>query len=440
MTGNIFSIKLLNSKYLLALFLLIFAACVLYLQSLKAPWVDECYSYYGVWHDSFSAFYDSMLTGINFSPPLYFLFNFCLQLIFPTSIEQLRIQSLVFIIIGIVLSFLLARNIFGTITALVATILVSSQSNLLLSQAQEARHYAMFFACGAWVLYMQSLKDGAAKKNKWLIFLSHFCLCQIHYLGIIFSGLVGLSFLISNKEKAIIKKIPFPLITPWIISIPVYLFFLSKQSSHLGNWPKPNGLSNLISSYNDSLLILTILISILPFIITKKSKRDTEASAIKEAKYLRLIMVTSLLWFSMPIIFWILSHLSSLNLFVDRYFIPKESALIFLVAYGLSFIFQKLTQRNINNIPILGTFGLSLVLILISTKRGAFSLRKETNYHHSLIIEDSLPTEKQTVVLKGDPSYFPNAYRNKNDFAISIDNKIIRDIYTKFSNKIIIQE
>ena len=104
-----------------------------------------------------------MLTGINFSPPLYFLFNFCIQLIFPTSIEQLRIQSLIFIIIGIILSFLLTRKIFGA-HAFFATILVASQSNLLLSQAQEARHYAMFFACGAWVLYMQSLNECCCEK------------------------------------------------------------------------------------------------------------------------------------------------------------------------------------------------------------------------------------------------------------------------------------
>ena len=106
-----------------------------------------------------------MLTGINFSPPLYFLFNFCLQLVFPTSIEQLRIQSLLFIIIGIALSFLLTRKMFGKPTAFFATILVLSQSCLLISQAQEARHYAMFFACGAWVLYMQNLDDGNAKKK-----------------------------------------------------------------------------------------------------------------------------------------------------------------------------------------------------------------------------------------------------------------------------------
>ena len=120
-----------------------------------------------------------MLTGINFSPPLYFLFNFCLQLVLPTSIEQLRLQSLIFIIIGIVLSFFLTRKIFGNTVAFLSTILVASQSDLLISQAQEARHYAMFFTCGAFVLYTQSLKDDTVKKHKSLIFLAHFSLC--HY-------------------------------------------------------------------------------------------------------------------------------------------------------------------------------------------------------------------------------------------------------------------
>ena len=163
MIGSIFSINLLRTRYILALFLLIFALLVLYLQILKAPWVDECYSYYGVWHDNFPDFYDSILTGINFSPPLYFFFNFCIQILFPTSIDQLRLQSLVFILLGIILTFLLTRKLFGSTTALVATILITSQSYLLLSQAQEARHYAMFFACGAWVLYTQSFDDNAVK-------------------------------------------------------------------------------------------------------------------------------------------------------------------------------------------------------------------------------------------------------------------------------------
>ena len=377
-----------------------------------------------------------MLTGINFSPPLYFLFNFCIQLIFPTSIEQLRIQSLIFIIIGIILSFLITRNLFGNVTAFIATILVASQSNILLSQAQEARHYAMFFACGAWVLYMQSLNEVALRKYWGITFISHFCLCQVHYLGIVFSALIGLSYLISNKEKAIIKKIPFPVISSWIFSIPVYLLLLSQQSSHLGNWPKPNGLSNLISSYNDSILFLTIIIPCLAFIISSNSKRNTVTLPKEETIWLTPVIITSFLWILVPLLFWIISHITPLNLFVDRYFIPKESALIFLVGFGLSLIFQNLPNQKTKIIPILGTMGFSLGLLLVSTKRGDFGLDKNTNYHHSLIIEETYPESEQPVIIEAEPIYFPNAYKNSNDFLFLVKDNQKKELYIQFSKKL----
>ncbi len=440
MTGNIFKIKLLSPKYLLTLFLLIFAVSVLYLQSLKAPWVDECYSYYGVWHDSFSEFYNSMLTGINFSPPLYFLFNFCLQLAFPTSIEQLRIQSLIFILIGIVLSFLLTRKIFGSGIAFVATILVTSQSNLLLAQAQEARHYAMFFVCGVWVLSMQSIDNYNTKRINWLTFLAHFCLCQVHYLGIIFSGLVGLSFLITKKKQFFLKRIPLSIFAVWIFTLPVYLLLLNQQSSHLGNWPKPNGFSDLFGCYNDSYLILTFLIPSFTVLLTKQTKKNKEALHTVESNSSSPIIVTSFLWICVPLIFWVLSHVSSLNLFVDRYFIPKEIALTLLVACGLSYIFQKLTQQKLHNITLLGTFAGAIFLILISTKRRAFAMNKSTCYHHSLIIEETFPHSEQPIILEGDPKYFPNAYLGKNEYIFTYWPEPYIDIYKRFSTKIKILE
>jgi hypothetical protein len=254
--------------------------------------------------------------------------------------------------------------------------------------------------------------------------------------GIIFSGLTGLTYLISSKEKAIIEKIPFPVIISWIISIPIYLFFLSKQSSHLGNWPKPNELSDFLAVFNFSLLLLTILIPLFLIIITNKTDGGTKARSIEEIHTSRPMAITSLFWLSVPFLFWTLSHLSSLNLFVDRYFIPKESALIFLVAYGLSFILQKLYQRNLKNIPLLGTFGLSLILILVSTKRIAFGLNKDTNYHHSLIIEETYPPSEQPIIFEGDPKYFPNAYLGKNECLFSIKNESLVELYQNFSSKI----
>lgn len=377
-----------------------------------------------------------MLTGINFSPPLYFLFNFCLQLVLPTSIEQLRLQSLIFIIIGIVLSFFLTRKIFGNTVAFLSTILVASQSDLLISQAQEARHYAMFFACGACVLYTQSLKDDTVKKHKSLIFLAHFCLCHTHYLGIIFSGLAGLSNLISNKEKPITKRIPLPVLAVWIFSLPSYLLLLSKQSSHLGNWPKPNELSDLLASYNSSLLFITIIIPTLALIILNKSNRHTETSKIKEICCSRPVMITSFLWIFVPFLVWIISNLTPLNLFVARYFIPKEASVVFLVGFILSFIIRKLHQQTSKSITMFITLALSVIIVLISSKRASFGLKKDTNYHHSLIIEETYHASEKPIILEGDHIFFPNAYLTNDEYILLVDDTKLHMRYKSFSNKL----
>ena len=377
-----------------------------------------------------------MLTGINFSPPLYFFFNFCLQLIFQTSIENLRIQSLIFIILGCSLSFLLTRKIFGTTVAFFATILVTSQSSLLLSQAQEARHYAMFFACGAWVLYMQNLCNVAAKKYTWLTFLAHFGLCQVHYLGIIFSLLSGSAYFLTSNNTNWCKRIPWSIALCWLVSLASYLFYLNSQKSILNTWEKPNKISDLLAGYNDSFMILTILFPILAIILTNKLNGDTKTYSIKETYFPKPIIVTSVLWFSVPFVFWVISHLSSLNLFVDRYFIPKESAFILLVAYGIRLILQKLPKIKLMSIPILVIFLLSIVAILISSKRAAFGLNKDTNYHHSLIIEKSYPKSKQPITIEGDPKYFPNAYLGRNECLFAMKNKSLIEVYKRFSTKI----
>jgi len=121
---------------------------------------------------------------------------------------------------------------------------------------------------------------------------------------------------------------------------------------------------------------------------------------------------------------------------VDRYFIPKESALIFLVAYGLGCIVQKLTQKEFKSFPMLGNLALAITLLLISTKRSAFGLNKDTNYHHSLIIEETYPESEQPITLDEDPEYFPNAYLGKNEYLFALENDRLIEVYQRFSSKI----
>ena len=206
-----------------------------------------------------------MLSGINFSPPLYFLLNFFIQLVFPTSIEALRIQSLLWTLIGLALCFMACRRLWGTSSALIGSFLIASSSDLLLSNASEARHYSMFFACGAWVLY-ELTKGENDKKLRTLTFFSHLCLCLVHYFGIIFSSSVGLVLLLKNR------RIPTNLVCCWLLAIPLYLYFLTNQSSHLGEWPRPNSINDLLDAYRGTIVFLFLLIPLLASLLSASGK------------------------------------------------------------------------------------------------------------------------------------------------------------------------
>jgi hypothetical protein len=240
-----------------------------------------------------------MLTGINFSPPLYFLFNFCLQLVLPSSIEALRIQSLVCTIIGLVLCFVTCRRLWGGLPAIVGLLLVVCHSDLLLAQSQEARNYSLFFACGAWVLYMQVCNIKCPTRLFTITFVAHLCLCQVHYLGIIFSSLVGISYLFFRKEMFCVRRIPISIYTSWLISLPAYIYFLSKQKSLLNTWPKPNSFTDLIGVYSDGMIALFSLIPILAIgIITGNSLNKK----VHFPKLHNPALLTSVLWPGIPLI------------------------------------------------------------------------------------------------------------------------------------------
>ena len=379
-----------------------------------------------------------MLTGINFSPPLYFLLNFLSQLIYPTTIELLRFQSVFWLLIGAYLSFLLSRNLFGIFPATLSTILVVSQSKLLLSQAQEARHYTMFFACAAWVLYMlvESSNKRSSPKISFMTFLAHLSLCQIHYFGIIFSGMVGLALFISSTNRIWFLRVPKSIWSSWLVSVPIYLFLLSKQSSHLGNWPKPNGLGDLLSNYNDSFIFLSILVPLAGLLFTRHDSNEDSCKDIVESKECKIIFLTAVFWLAVPVIFWVLSHITTLNLFVDRYFITKEIAVIILVAYFSKLLFARHLKSQLSHFPLMITLFICVICITLNYKRSAYGLRKETNYHHSLIIKNSIPKSEKPIIIKDDPNFFPNAYLGHHKVVFQAESLEKENLYKQFSKRI----
>ena len=294
-----------------------FLVCTIFLQTKKTPWVDECYTYYGITHDNWDEFVDSICSGINFSPPLYFFLNWIIQLVFHIPIEALRIESALWIALGSFLIFLKCAKSFGFPPAFLGCTMVLLQSNLLFEQALEGRHYGMFFACSAWLLFLlPKNQQFHSKRHRTLYFIAHLALISTHYLGIVFSALTGITRFWSQRKKGVKESLPITEISAWVVALPIYLLLLTRQSSHLGNWAKPNSLSSLLEVSFDSLSPLTLIIPILLSMLFIKSGKK-----LSSPNDLPLLIILAIIWFVTPVFFWIISHLSTLNLFKYRYFI-----------------------------------------------------------------------------------------------------------------------
>mgnify|MGYP002884428073 CR=1 FL=1 len=379
-----------------------------------------------------------MLSGINYSPPLYFLLNFIGQLVHPVSIETLRIQSLLYSLIGLFICFLITRKSFGIVPSLVGTVLVASNSDILLEQSQEARNYTLFFACGAWVLYTQVCDKKNQKWHFFFTFLAHLCLCQVHYLGIIFSSLVGLSYLISNKQSFLLKRIPNSIYASWAISLPLYFYYLTKQQSLLNTWPKPNSLTHLLGMHGDhmiTLLSITPLLVISCIIGNSLDRRDSSPEIERPA------LITSFFWYVLPLLAWVISQFFPLNLFTERYFIPREAAFIFLISYVCSRIkalslCNELSSKVFRLVPALSVLTLCLTFVSLNFKRSSFAYNEDINYHHWLILKGQLVTSEVPIVYFGDPVFFPNSYLHPKQSHFFLDNAHLKKAYSKFSSEI----
>ena len=221
----------------------------------------------------------------------------------------------------------------------------------------------------------------------------------------------------------------------WVTVIPFLLFLLNRQESVLNYWPKPNGVNDLLNTYNESIVWLCVLIPILVILIgsnnTSKSVFKNEDASFQK----KLVIITAILWFFVPIFFWVLSQLTSLNLFVSRYFIPKEIAIIVLVASLINFLNRKITIKDTASV-FLTTSLFCLICIGLNIKRYAHNLNPEHNYHHKLIINGNFSSKNsETIVFEDDPSYFANAYMDKYDFSLFKKSEELRNLYEKFSKK-----
>ena len=100
-----------------------------------------------------------------------------------------------------------------------------------------------------------------------------------------------------------------------------------------------------------------------------------------------------------------------MNLFKDRYYIPKEAGWMVLLAYFLA----KTPKSNYlpyrTFLPFTVLIFVNLALLVLNTKRTLFALHPTRNYHHWLLADERIRNSPLPKIYAGDHLYFPNNWR-----------------------------
>jgi len=396
----------------LAVALITFAAITLFNVTNAAIWFDEAFSSYLI---QFSFWDIARYTATDVHPPLYYWALKAWTMLFGTGEFGMRTMSIFFAAATIVVTFLLARKMFGRKVALVS-LLFLILSPMLVRYSDEARMYTMaaFIVVSATYLLLKATES--TQKRWWvfygilvglgmwthyftaLIWLAHWAwhAWTTHSKGITFKAWWKQFF---DKNWILAHIVAIGVFSPW-------LYFMVKQLGVVqaaGFWIGPvsldtptNYLTNVFYYLEHgqaqgwfalALIGIAVLVSVL---LPKVYKGFTKSEKSN------FILITSIAWVP-PILLFLASLPPLRSSFVERYLIPAIIALMVFMAVVLV-VGSKKWRPIFRALPILLIVGMMIFGITNVYKYGNYN--KNTNYH---IVTRDLIKEIQTKAQPGEP-------------------------------------
>jgi mannosyltransferase len=378
--------SIINTKANLVLIVVIvIAACLrLYHINYQSLWLDELYTIVPTDPNN------SLQSIIDYckgdQPPLFFLYIHYLFKIFGYSEAVGRVASAFLGLISIVAIYLLAKECFGKMAGICASI-ITSVNFFHIYYSQELRFYSMAFllATLSYFFYIRVFKHGKLV-NFFGYAIATICLLYTHYFGLIVFGTQGLIFLILVFRKREVKFILLSISSAMIIAI-AFIPWMPIVFNDLGGdvgWiekPDPSFVLQYFYAYTGKDIVTTTIYLILLYISFFVKQKVNELE--------RPLFFVLILWIVMV---YLLPYIRSIILspmLHERYTIVALPAWIILFSHGWS---------RISNLKWKYA---ALVVLILSGIINTMVVRS----YYTRLEKDQFREVSQIVLLKNEPHY-----------------------------------
>lgn len=318
---------MINQRGMYCAFLLMICTQTLYLclQFYHFQWyfIDDLLTLELINKNSIIELYNSLLSGVNVFPPLYFLTCYFITNTLGLSENLLVWLNLPTYLIGIYFCYKSFKLLSTTHISILSVTIMCTVKCSVLPYINQVRPYTFYYTLTAILLYfVLRYRNKFCKKYFWSIFLTFQLLSQSHYYGLGIGLIVCLPLLFIKQT---LKQKFFKIFIIVLPSLACNIFFLSNQLkfTYSGDLLSESSVEQIYITYSSffhSTLILIFIISLILIFFLRNLTLFLKILKPPEFSFFLLLLF--------PILISVLLYLTNIKGMNYRYFIPCQIGLI----------------------------------------------------------------------------------------------------------------
>lgn len=364
----------------------------------KEIWLDETFTYFQVEGKTLGELFASFQLGVNAIPYLYFMIIWLLDQVVTLDETSLRLPSLTCSILTVYLLHAIIRQECSQWVAFVSTTLGLLFLPAFTYYSADARPYAAWMLCAVINLYTSRNLKQSGSLPYGLNVLASLLLPSMHYIGLVYSAILAIAFVVSEGKGSWQTATSFLL--GWILfflihASQIFLFLQGDTLLNTGWIPTPTNsdfqamIKNLGAGSGRLMLLCLVL-----YCLHRADFSITRVCRNSSCKYFILV---SLGWLLIPVAFFIAAWVGLPNLTLERYYYPTALSGVLYTACLL----QMFVEWDVPKSVFRKTFTAAVIACVILWSGALFYANRLRGFQQQQIAIERKDVVKEIVTSTG---------------------------------------